>query len=259
MRLSEIIALIEKKAPLDTQDEWDNSGWQVFLGDVDEENVVLTLDLTTEAIALANALESKLIITHHPLFFSGLKALKRGEVQSDKVLAAIENGISVYATHTPYDYATGGINDHLGQLFGLSDVKGFYPMEDRSEKHLGIMGDPADMELSSFTHRIKEALDLDSVIVYGDPTKPLGKVAVVGGSGSDFWPLCLERGVTHFVTSDVKYHTGLDAAERGLVLLDIGHRESETQAFYGLADDLTKRTGLTIHTCSNDETRRHFL
>ena len=56
--------------------------------------------------------------------------------------------------------------------------------------------------------------------------KPLKKVALCGGAGSFLTGAAITSGADIFITADIKYHEFFDAENR-LVLVDIGHYESE--------------------------------
>ena len=73
MKCKEIIAKIEEKYPVSFAEGWDNSGF--LAGDVSWEvkKVFLALDATDEVIDAAIQCGADMIITHHPLIFSGMK------------------------------------------------------------------------------------------------------------------------------------------------------------------------------------------
>jgi putative NIF3 family GTP cyclohydrolase 1 type 2 len=52
-------------------------------------------------------------------------------------------------------------------------------------------------------------------------------VAVCGGSGGELWREALAAGAQLFLTGEIGYHQGLEAAEAGLTVAAYGHRESE--------------------------------
>lgn len=62
---------------------------------------------------------------------------------------------------------------------------------------------------------------------YSKPTgKKIKKVALCGGSGSEFLEKAVASGADVYVTADTKYHTFFSAKDR-ILLVDIGHYESE--------------------------------
>ena len=74
-----------------------------------------------------------------------------------------------------------------------------------------------------------------------------GKVAVCGGSGSFLLQHAIAQQADVFITSDMKYHEFFDADKRILVL-DIGHYESEQFTKHLIADILKKNfSNFAIH------------
>ena len=73
MKCKEIIKKIEEKYPVSFAEEWDNPG--LLVGDPEKEvkKVFLALDVTDESLEEAVKTDADMIITHHPLIFSGIK------------------------------------------------------------------------------------------------------------------------------------------------------------------------------------------
>jgi dinuclear metal center YbgI/SA1388 family protein len=66
--------------------------------------------------------------------------------------------------------------------------------------------------------------------------KKIRKVAVCGGSGSQFLEQAINSGADIYITADIKYHQFFDA-DRKIIIADIGHYESEqftTELFHEL-------------------------
>jgi putative NIF3 family GTP cyclohydrolase 1 type 2 len=71
-------------------------------------------------------------------------------------------------------------------------------------------------------------------------SKPIQKVAVLGGSGAFAISAAKAQGADIFITADVKYHQFFEA-ENKLIIADIGHYESEQYTKNLLVDYLTKK------------------
>ena len=71
----EITNFLEDYAPLHYQENYDNSG--LIVGDANTEisSVLITLDCTEDVIDEAIAINSNLVIAHHPIIFTGLKKI----------------------------------------------------------------------------------------------------------------------------------------------------------------------------------------
>ena len=70
MRLREIIAALERLAPLRLQDEWDNSGLQVGFPEAETDSVLVCLDVTEAIVEEAIEKHCDVIVSHHPLLAS---------------------------------------------------------------------------------------------------------------------------------------------------------------------------------------------
>lgn len=63
--------------------------------------------------------------------------------------------------------------------------------------------------------------------VTGDHARPIGRVAVVPGTGSGFLTAAASAGADVIVTGDVPHHRCVEAADRGLAVVDPGHLATE--------------------------------
>ena len=108
MQINNIIETIENIAPLETQEEWDNSGWQVNLGNKNAERIMLALDITEQTVTQAVKKGCDMIISHHPIFFKPIKCIK-----NKSVINAIKNNIQIYSIHTCFDKSPYGTTETL--------------------------------------------------------------------------------------------------------------------------------------------------
>ncbi len=86
---------------------------------------------------------------------------------------------------------------------------------------VGKLKDP--MTLDQFTDHVKKVFDVPAVRVVGDPTKPIRKVAVLGGDGNKYIHAAKRSGADVYVTGDLYYHVAHDAEAIGLAVVDPGH------------------------------------
>ena len=96
VKLGELIAIIEKTAPLQLKEAWDNPGLAV--GDPEQviEKVLIGMDVTMGLIDEANALGAQLILTHHPMLFSRPDSVTPQNLSGRKILALVKNNLSAY-------------------------------------------------------------------------------------------------------------------------------------------------------------------
>ncbi|MBC3805154.1 Nif3-like dinuclear metal center hexameric protein [Acetobacterium fimetarium] len=127
VKLSEITGLIEKVAPKNIAENWDNVGLQVGSSRQLIERIVLTLDVTADVVKEAVEKKADLIIAHHPFIFHGLKTLAADNEKGQLITMLIKNDIALYVAHTNLDKAENGLNDFLAQLLGLADRQTLEP------------------------------------------------------------------------------------------------------------------------------------
>ena len=76
MKVREIAAAIESFAPLSLQESYDNAGLIVGRPDDEVHKALLAVDVTEEVLQEAVEEGGDMIITHHPMIFSGMKKIE---------------------------------------------------------------------------------------------------------------------------------------------------------------------------------------
>ena len=71
-----------------------------------------------------------------------------------------------------------------------------------------------------------------------EPSRRIGRLAVLGGSGSSFLGEAAASGADAYVTGDLDYHDALLAESLGLVAIDAGHAATELPSLEPLAQRL---------------------
>ena len=195
MRLKEVIAQLEQFCPPQFAVSWDNSGLQVGRYNQDISRVCLAVDATSSVIAYAAENGADLLITHHPLLFSGIKRIHDRDYTGKRVIDLIRSDIACYAMHTNFDVM--GMADAAADLIRLRDreVLEVTYEDDVSKEGIGRIGKlPEFMKLDDFAAPGKEEIDL----------------AVAAGADV-------------YVTGDMNHHAGIDAVEKGIAVIDAGH------------------------------------
>jgi len=125
--IKEILAELEKLAPLPYQEDYDNAGLLVGAPDTEVTGILFTLDITEDIVEEAIRKQCNLIVAHHPVIFKGLKKLNGKNYVERTVIKAIKNDIALYATHTNLDHVTGGVNWQIANRLGLQNIKVLAP------------------------------------------------------------------------------------------------------------------------------------
>ncbi len=243
MTLGEILEVLSGLAPEGTALADDPVGLLVG-GDLSAPitKVGVCLDALPSAAVRAAADGVRLLIAHHPLIYRPLKRLDPiADPVSRAVTVLVKAGVSLYAMHTNWDRAAGGINDALAEALELVHVR---PLGKEGAAALPRLGDlAAPRPLADFAHSVQAALGCFGTSALRchieDPDALISRVAVCGGAGAFLVPDVQAAGAQAYVTSDVRHHEFLDAAARGLPLLDAGHGATETPGMRALCRRLT--------------------
>ena len=130
MKIKEITDYLEEIAPLHYQENYDNSGLLVGNEKTEINKMLITLDCTEEVINEAISEKCNLIISHHPIIFSGLKKLNGSNYIERVVIKAIKNDIAIYAIHTNLDNVYNGVSAGIADKLGLENCKVLLPKSD---------------------------------------------------------------------------------------------------------------------------------
>ena len=103
----------------------------------------------------------------------------------------------------------------------------------------GLVGEIHPVEETAFLGQVKSAFNLAIIRHTRLTGRKIRKVALCGGAGHFLLPAALSSGADVYITSDIKYHEFFDA--EGMLLLDIGHYESEQFTIDLLYDILTEK------------------
>lgn len=225
--IDDVIAYLNSLYPFNLQEKWDNSGYLVESRGTEVSKILLTLDITNEAVMEADLKGAELIISHHPVIFDARKRLLR----TDPVYKLVQSGIGAVCMHTNLDIAYGGTNGViLGKLksaFGISAAP--EPFEEiGSENNLGwivTLDEPADAE--TFGKKIKEIFGCEYIRMSGRSKNQLSKIAFCSGSGGSMIGLAMAKGCDALITGDVKHDVWIDANNHNFALYDCGHFHTE--------------------------------
>jgi dinuclear metal center YbgI/SA1388 family protein len=125
MKVAELASAMERIAPLELAESWDNVG--LLVGDAGRElrgPVMLTIDLTERVLGEAIAAGADAVVSYHPPLWEPLKRLTAATPRGRIILGAIESRLAIYSPHTALDAVEGGITDWLCEgLSGGSEGK----------------------------------------------------------------------------------------------------------------------------------------
>ena len=226
-KLSEIIRILERIAPLSESEEWDNCGLNIDGGDDEVTGIAVCLDATEDAIAQAVRENCNLLVTHHPLIFLPLKAVAPAAPTYPAIRAAIRNRVSVYSMHTCLDSVSGGIGDEMAALYGIRNPKAL----DGEKEGLGRVGAIARTLVKDLAQKTEKLFDFPA-FVCGNDEAEVDVLAVINGGSADeeLIARAVKQGAQCVITNEIKHHIALYAQSLGVALISSSH--FATERFY---------------------------
>ncbi|MFA6542171.1 MAG: Nif3-like dinuclear metal center hexameric protein [Bacteroidota bacterium] len=121
-----------------------------------------------------------------------------------------------------------------------------------TEYGLGAIGElPKPLSEKGVLNLVKRKLNV-AAVRYSSGKEKIKRIAVCGGSGSDYIQEAVVRGADAMITADVKYHTFQDT-EGKILLVDAGHYETE----HIVLPSLARTIGTIIH--AEDKKSKIFI
>lgn len=231
IQVNDVLKAIDVLAPPATAEDWDPTG--LLLGDPSDtvKGAVVSIDLTFEAVQKAKNLGYNLVITHHPCIFPKQRGLAR-VVSGSPIFEALRAGIAVAAYHTQFDRSALEVPHWVSQGLGFS-------MEGRLFERGGISGVVAGegygiwgnfrkpKSFAELTKGVNRLFDVNGFWITKPIPKLVRKVGFVAGKGASFVEFAASLKLDVLITGEAGYHVVLGAARKGMVVLELGHRQSE--------------------------------
>jgi dinuclear metal center YbgI/SA1388 family protein len=222
MKMRELERELMTLADLKYAEDWDNSGLQCGNRDKEIRKVFIALDATNEVIDQAIEFGADLLLTHHPLIFSPLSSIDSEDYIGKRIYRLIQNDIVLYAMHTNFDVCC--MREALDSRIGLEDVRPLEVLPGYSDMGIGSVGTlETEMSLQSLMDRILERFGISNVKLFGNPDTKVRKAGVLGGSGKSEIDLAVAAGCDVYISGDIDHHSGIDALEKGIAVIDAGH------------------------------------
>jgi len=245
-------------APKELAMSWDNVGHLIGNPSQEVERVLVALDVTEDVADEAISGKFDLIVSHHPIMnckWLPVQSIRNDTPQGHLLLKLLFANISVICMHTNLDAAQGGVNDAFAEALKLVDPG---PMGEDGFCRVGTLPEP--MVLRDFAAMVSDALHCNG-LRYADAGKPVYKVGIGGGACSDFEAAAIACGCDTFVTSDLTYHTFLDAKGKGINLIDAGHFPREDPVCAKLVSYLSGQfsTLSVIKSTSHKEVIQYYV
>lgn len=246
LKVADIKKIMEEMAPIKLKESYDNVG--LMVGDLDEKvtSILVALDCTLSVIDEAKKKKCNLILTHHPLLFRKPSSITNETLLGKKIIELIKNNINVYSSHTNLDSVKGGINDIITETLGFKPLKTIELASNRdSGDYNSGIGRIAELEesitLKELCCNIKSALELPYIRYAGEDSMVIKKIAIINGSGQDYFYAAKKMGADCVITGDTTYHYVSDYSEEGIGIIDAGHFGTEWPGIKVVAKELENR------------------
>lgn len=221
---------LEKVSPKMYAESWDNVGLLIGSEEKEVKKVMIALDASDTVVAQAAEEKADMLITHHPMIFSGIKKVTNGDFIGRKIIELVKADVSYYAMHTNYDVCY--MNEAAADKIGLLDREVLEPVKINKETmemegigRFGTLKEPTT--IAELAERVKSEFSIDTVRITGDKEHKVQRAAISTGAGKSMISYALEHNMEVLITGDIDHHSAKDALEQGLQIIDAGHFGTE--------------------------------
>lgn len=238
-----ILQYLKNFAPLELAEDWDNVGLLLGNRKQDITSVMTCLTLTPDVASEAIERKINLIVTHHPILFRSVQQITTETSEGAMLLDLIRHDIAVYSPHTAFDSAAQGINQQWCERLELQACQPLQVSTDLELASLGLGSGRSGLlqqpiPLRNLILQIKEMLSVDSLQYVGQPDAEVIKVGIACGAAAEFMKQAQQQGCQVLITGEARFHACLEARQRGIALILVGHYGSERFACEKLAEVL---------------------
>lgn len=146
MIVNDFIEAIEELSPSYYAEDFDNTGLLIGEKSMEVTGALVTLDTLEPVVDEAINKNCNLIISFHPIIFTGLKKLNNSTYVERVVHKAIKHDIAIYAMHTALDNVYNGVNGMICKKLGLTNTSVLIP-KPKTIKKLTTYAPKANVEM----------------------------------------------------------------------------------------------------------------
>ncbi|XLS28007.1 Nif3-like dinuclear metal center hexameric protein [Flavobacteriaceae bacterium M23B6Z8] len=134
MKVQEVIEIIEELSPLAYAEDFDNVG--LLVGDRNQSvsGILVTLDTLENVVDEAITKKCNMIVSFHPIIFSGIKKLTGKNYVERVVIKAIKHEVAIFSMHTALDNSFNGVNARICEILGLGNRSVLMPQKETIKK-----------------------------------------------------------------------------------------------------------------------------
>jgi len=195
------------------------------------KKIMLTLDLSVEAVHFAVINKVNLIISHQGLINNSIKKFSQYLIKKLSLLSKYP--ISIFVLNSSFISAEGGVSETIRKALFLNLDSTFKITKKNGEDiPIGRICVPkyypnqnGSLKLKDLINRIKTNLELKKITYVGDLNKTINKICIIGGLNSNLKTLekAVKEGCDCYITCDIGYNEAIFAKEAGVILIKISH------------------------------------
>ena len=211
------------------------------------KKVMLTIDLSLEAIHFALKHKVGLIISHHSLINNPIKKFNQNLI--NKLTLLSKYPISIFVLNSSFIAAEGGVSDTLVNVLYLKlenvlEIKNDDGRKIPIGRICSLLNYPNQKDpftLEDLIKRIKRNFNLKSVLYVGDLGRAIKKICVIGGDISNVRLIkkAVNLGCNCYISGNLNYFDGILARDLSLNLIEISHYKNEILAMKKLCHILS--------------------
>ncbi|MFX1308355.1 MAG: Nif3-like dinuclear metal center hexameric protein [Promethearchaeota archaeon] len=211
------------------------------------KKVLLTIDLSLEAIHFAIKNKVSIIISHHSLINKPIKNFTPNII--NKLTLLSKYPISIFVLNSSFIAAEGGVSDTLVNALYLKledtlEIKNKNGMRIPIGRICSPMNYPNEKNpftVEDLIKRIKENLNLRSISYVGNLARSIKKICVIGGDISipKLFKNAVNLGCDCYISGKINYFDAIFARDVGLNLVEVSHYKNEILAMKKLYNVLS--------------------
>jgi len=227
MNTFEIIEIIKRRLGKFEESDKDNN--KLLFGNEKAKinKIYFCWRLTSDILKKLNPDKNTLIICHEPVLFKVRYSLTPEyndnliESNNEKLNLIKSSRINIARFHLSLDSSPHGTTATLIKKLGLSEIKHF--------DYFSICKLRNTETAEDFLKKIKNLLKLSFINLAGDKNKKLKKILVIAGGGAnkEFVSFALSNECDAIISGDSYMESKYLAYENNILLIDIGHQNSE--------------------------------
>lgn len=232
--VAEVCAVIERLWPRSGAESWDAPG--IISGALTSHvsSILLAVDAVDDTVSEALALESDLLLVHHPLLMRGVNSVAEDRYKGELLARLIRGDCALIAAHTNADVVESGTSAVIAEKLGLINIAPITKSAIEGEG-LGRVGElKVQTTLGVLARRLAEILPATATGVRcaGEYDQVVRSVALCGGAGDSLLQDPAVTGADVYISSDLRHHPASEAREQARLtgkpaIIDVSHWASE--------------------------------